>query len=136
MAEMSSKQAEALKVRLDKWLWAARFFKTRAIARDMVAGGKVEYNGQRCKPGKIVETGAMLVIPQGQDQKQVTVLALSEKRLSAPLAQELYAESGESIAKREANAAARKINALHSPRPDSRPDKKQRRQIIQLKHTD
>ena len=77
------------KVRLDKWLWAARFFKTRALARDMVQSGKVHYNGQRSKPGKVVEIGAMVKVPAGWDTKEVEILGLSEKRLSATLAQEL-----------------------------------------------
>jgi ribosome-associated heat shock protein Hsp15 len=120
-------------VRLDKWLWAARFFKTRAIARDMVQSGKVHYNGQRAKPSRNVELGARVKVPSGFDSRDIEVLGLSEKRLSAPLAQELYAETAESVTKREENQAARKLNAFHSPKPDNRPDKKQRRQIIKFK---
>lgn len=120
-------------VRLDKWLWAARFFKTRAIARDMVQSGKVHYNGQRAKPSRSVELGARLKVPSGFDSRDIEVLGLSDKRLSAPLAQELYAETAESVTKREENQAARKLNAFHSPKPDNRPDKKQRRQIIKFK---
>ncbi|WP_414829014.1 ribosome-associated heat shock protein Hsp15 [Alteromonas sp. H39] len=122
------------KVRLDKWLWAARFFKTRALARDMVQSGKVHYNGQRSKPGKVVEIGAMVKVPAGWDTKEVEILGLSEKRLSASLAQELYTETPESVAKREDNQAARKLQTFHSPRPEGRPDKKQRREIIKFKH--
>lgn len=88
-------------VRLDKWLWAARFYKTRALARSMIEGGKVHYNGQRTKPGKLVEVGAMLKIRQGYDDKEVEVLALSVQRLSAPQAQLLYAETDDSVARRE-----------------------------------
>ncbi len=120
-------------VRLDKWLWAARLFKTRAIAREMVQAGKVHYNGQRTKPGRNVEHGAMIKVPAGWDVKEIKVLGLSEKRLSAPLAQAMYEETAESEAQREANQAARKLSAFHSPRPESRPDKKQRRQIIKFK---
>ena len=120
-------------VRLDKWLWAARFFKTRAIARDMVQSGKVQYNGQRTKPGKHVELGAMIKVPAGWDNREIKVLGLSDKRLSAPLAQALFEETAESVTKREENQAARKMNAFHSPKPDHRPDKKQRRQIIKFK---
>jgi ribosome-associated heat shock protein Hsp15 len=121
-------------VRLDKWLWAARFFKTRSIARDMVQSGKVQYNGQRCKPSRSVELGATIIFPSGFDSKEVVVEQLSEHRKSAPLAQDMYKETEASLAQREKNAEARKLNAFHSPRPDSRPDKKQRRQIIQFKH--
>ena len=120
-------------VRLDKWLWAARFFKTRAIARDMVQSGKVHYNGQRAKPGKNVELGAMIKVPCGWDIREIKVLGLSDKRLSAPLAQQLFEETHESVTKREENQLARKMNAFHSPKPDHRPDKKQRRQIIKFK---
>jgi ribosome-associated heat shock protein Hsp15 len=122
-------------VRLDKWLWAARFFKTRTIARDNISAGKVQYNGTKAKPGKIVEVGAKIRIPQGYDEKVVTIMAISEQRQSAPIAQTLYEETAESLAARQKNADARKINAFHSPRPEARPDKKQRREIIKLKHS-
>lgn len=132
---MSQKQSDktSQSVRLDKWLWAARFFKTRALARDMVQAGKVHYNGQRAKPGRTVELGAMLRITAGWDIKEVQVLELSEKRLAAPLAQQLYEETPESLAQREKNQQARKMNAFHNPHPDGRPDKKQRREIIKMK---
>lgn len=133
MAKNEKQQQVNEAVRLDKWLWAARFFKTRAIARDMVQSGKVQYNGQRCKPSKSVELGAKLAIPAGFDSKDVIVEQLNERRLSAVLAQEMYRETEDSLALREKNAEARKLSAFHSPRPDSRPDKKQRRKIIQFK---
>ena len=120
-------------VRLDKWLWAARFYKTRSIARDAVQSGKVQYNGQRSKPGKIVELGASIKIPQGFDLKDVVVLQIKEQRLGAPLAQLMYQETPTSETLRASNAEARRLSAFHSPKPDSRPDKKQRRQIIQFK---
>lgn len=124
------------KVRLDKWLWAARFFKTRSMARDMVQGGKVQYNGQRVKPGRVVEVGAEIKITQGYDVKTVHVVEVGDKRVSAPLAQKMYQETEDSVKLRETNAIARKSMALHSPRPDSRPDKKQRRALIKFKHTE
>ncbi|EPW5501032.1 ribosome-associated heat shock protein Hsp15 [Vibrio vulnificus] len=120
-------------VRLDKWLWAARFYKTRSIARDMVDGGKVHYNGQRAKPSKIVEVGAVLKLRQGNEEKTVVVEKLSTQRRGAPEAQTLYSETQESQAKREAQSMQRKLNA-HNPSPDRRPDKKQRRDIIKFKH--
>ncbi len=133
---MSQKQSDntSQNVRLDKWLWAARFYKTRALAREMVQAGKVHYNGQRAKPGRNVELGAMLKITAGWDVKEVRVLGLSEKRLGAPLAAELYEETAESLAQREQNQLARKMNTFHNPHPDGRPDKKQRREIIKMKH--
>ncbi|MGM0481839.1 MAG: ribosome-associated heat shock protein Hsp15 [Pseudomonadota bacterium] len=120
-------------VRLDKWLWAARFYKTRALARQMIQAGKVHYDGQRAKPAKMVQVGALLTLRQGFDSKQVEVLELSEQRRSAPQAQQLYRETEESLEKREQNAEARKLNALYNPHPDGRPDKKQRRQLIRMK---
>ncbi len=94
-------QEEQESYRLDKWLWAARFYKTRTLAREMVDGGKVHYNGQRTKPSKEVEVGAMIKLRQGNDEKEVEVLALSNQRRAAPLAQQLYQETEESIKKRE-----------------------------------
>ncbi|WP_113907186.1 ribosome-associated heat shock protein Hsp15 [Aliidiomarina celeris] len=121
-------------VRLDKWLWAARFFKTRALSRSTIQAGKVHYNGQRTKPAKTVEIGAEIELPKGYDRMTVVVIALSEKRGNATQAATLYEETPTSIAKREANAAARKANALYNPHPDQRPDKKQRRELIKFKH--
>ena len=121
-------------VRLDKWLWAARFFKTRALARDAVMSGKISYNGQRCKPSKTVELGVTIKVPQGYDVKEIIVLELAQHRRSAPLAQLMFEETPESLAQREKNSEMRKLSAFHSPKPDQRPDKKQRRQIIQLTH--
>lgn len=121
-------------IRLDKWLWVARFYKTRSLARDMIDGGKVHYNGQRAKPSKIVEVGAMLVLRQGSDQKTIRILELSEQRRSANEAQRLYQETEESIAKRQKVAEARKLNALTMPHPDRRPDKKERRNLIKFKY--
>jgi ribosome-associated heat shock protein Hsp15 len=133
MAKHIKSDSSADSIRLDKWLWAARFFKTRAQARDVVQSGKVQYNGQRSKPSKTVEVGATIVLPAGFDSKEVVVEQLSDRRVSAPLAQQMYSETEASIAQREKNAEARKLSAFHSPRPDSRPDKKQRRKIIQFK---
>lgn len=120
-------------VRLDKWLWAARFYKTRSIARNMVDGGKVHYNGQRSKPSKIVELGAVITLRQGNEEKTVTIEKVSDQRRGAPEAQTLYSETAESIVKREQHALQRKLNA-HNPSPERRPDKKQRRDLIKFKN--
>lgn len=133
-AMSSDKNIQSSAVRLDKWLWAARFFKTRGLAREAIQAGKVSYNGQRSKPAKAVEVNATLVIPRGTDRMEVVVLALSEQRKGAPEAQLLYRETEQSMAKREQNAAARKANALYNPNPQGRPDKKQRRDLIKFKH--
>jgi len=131
---MQKNPDESKSVRLDKWLWAARFYKTRSIARDAVQSGKLQYNGQRSKPGKIVELGATINVPQGYDFTEVLVVQLKEQRLGAPLAQLMYKETLASETLRASNAEARKLSIFHSPKPDHRPDKKQRRQIIQFKH--
>lgn len=120
-------------LRIDKWLWAARFCKTRSLARDWLKAGKVQYNGQRCKPSKVVEIGACIKLPAGFDEKTVVVEKLFDKRQSAPIASTMYTETEQSIQVREKNQQARKLSVFHSPRPDSRPDKKQRRQIIKFK---
>lgn len=121
-------------IRLDKWLWAARFYKTRSLAREMVEGGKVHYNGQRTKPSKLVEVGAILTLRQGSDQKTIKILAINGQRRSAQEAQLLYQETQESIDKREKIAEARKLNVLTMPHPDRKPDKKERRNLIKFKY--
>lgn len=130
---MSDQQTDT-RVRLDKWLWAARFYKTRAIARAQVEGGKVHYDGQRSKPSKMVEVGARILLRTGFDEREVIVQALSDKRGPAAVAQTLYEETTQSVEKRAKNAEARKLNALYNPHPDSKPDKKQRRQLRDFKH--
>lgn len=120
-------------VRLDKWLWAARFYKTRALARDMIDGGKVHYNGQRGKPSKIVELNAEIKLRQGNEERTVIVLALTSQRRGADEAQQMYQETEASIVNREKVALARKMNALTMPHPDRRPDKKERRDLIKFK---
>ncbi|MDY6828988.1 MAG: S4 domain-containing protein [Pseudomonadota bacterium] len=126
------------KVRLDKWLWAARFFKTRTLAKAAVEGGKVHYNQQRTKPSRTVEIGATLLVRQGWDQKEVRVLGLSEQRGNATAAQALYAETPASAARREAAAAERRLErAAAGPiAPLHRPSKKQRRQIHRFQQRD
>lgn len=127
------KQQPAQEVRLDKWLWAARFYKTRAFAREMIDGGKVHYNGQRSKPSKVVELNATLTLRQGNDERTVIVKKITDQRRPASEAVELYEETAESIEKREKMAQARKLNALTMPHPDRRPDKKERRDLMKFK---
>ena len=123
-------------VRLDKWLWAARFYKTRALAREMIEGGKVHYTGQRSKPSKVVELNAQLTLRQGNDERTVVIKAITEQRRPATEAVVLYEETAESIEKREKVALARKLNALTMPHPDRRPDKKERRDLMRFKYGD
>ena len=127
---MASKEG----VRLDKWLWAARFYKTRTIAKTMIEGGKIHYNGQRAKVSKIVELGALIKLRQGNEEKEVEVLALSDQRRGAPDAQLLYRETETSLKKREEIAWARKNNSLSMPHPDRRPNKQERRNLLKFKH--
>ncbi len=120
------------KIRIDKWLWAARFFKTRAVAADAVEGGKVHLNGARVKPAKTVKPGDQLQIRQGRFEFEVIVRALSARRGPAPEAALLYEETVESRVAREELAARLKAEApLHSNQK-GRPTKKARRQIIRF----
>jgi ribosome-associated heat shock protein Hsp15 len=125
---MTAKPSLDDKIRLDKWLWAARFFKTRGLAKEAIEGGKVHCQGERCKPGKEPKVGDELSIRQGFDERRVKVEALSAVRRGAAEAQALYTETPESVLKRESAAALRKAGALGMT-TDGRPSKKQRRQI-------
>lgn len=128
-----SKQKPTLEsMRIDKWLWAARFFKTRSIAKSAIEGGKVHHHNERVKVSKDVRVGMELVIQQGFDKKTVLIKALSEIRGGAPQAQLLYEETPESIAKRELTYAQRKMHNL--ARPDHKPSKKERRDIYKFQH--
>jgi ribosome-associated heat shock protein Hsp15 len=117
------------KVRLDKWLWAARFYKTRALAGEAVTGGKVHLSGQRIKPSRSVKIGDCFEVHRGYERYEVIVTDLSERRGSACLAQTLYRETESSIDKRGSEAEKRKLAMMQRPHSESRPDKKQRRQI-------
>lgn len=120
------------RLRIDKWLWAARFFKTRSLAKAAIEGGKVQLDGQRVKVSKEIGVGDCLTIRQGWDEKQVEVLQLSDERRGAPVAQTLYRETPESVQRRERAAEARKA-AGSMARPDHRPDKQERRQLSKLR---
>lgn len=121
------------KPRLDKWLWAARFFKTRGLAKAAIEGGKVHYAGERTKPSKEPRIGDELQIRQGYDQRTVVIKALSMVRRGAPDAQLLYEETAQSIARREEAAAQRKAAGPGLLISEHRPTKKQRRQIHRFK---
>lgn len=125
-------ESNAMKLRVDKWLWAARFFKTRSLAKTAIEGGKVQLGGQRVKVSKEIAVGDHLLIRQGWDEKEVVVLALSDQRRGAPEAQRLYRETDASVARRERAAMARKA-AGSVARPLSKPDKHERRKIAQLR---
>ena len=114
-------------VRLDTWLWAARFFKSRGRAKDAIAGGKVHVNGARSKPSKNLTIGDELILRRGWDERTVVVKGLSDNRSGAPIAQQLYKETEESIEKREVAGLQRK--AAGSMITQSRPNKRDRRLI-------
>ena len=128
----SSQQNNVESMRVDKWLWAARFFKTRSISKAAIEGGKVHHNGERVKVSKEIRVGMELTIQQGFEKKTVIIKALSAVRGGAPIAQQLYEETAESIERRELHASQRKMHNL--ARPDHRPSKKDRRDINRFKH--
>ncbi|HUX89641.1 MAG TPA: S4 domain-containing protein [Gallionellaceae bacterium] len=127
-----SLNSESAKLRIDKWLWAARFFKTRSLAIAAIESGKVEVNETRVKPAKTIDTGDMVAIRLGPYQFVVEVLGLSDKRGPAPQAQKLYRETEESIKRREELAFQRKAQAQNVTR-EGRPTKKERRDIDRFK---
>ena len=122
-------------LRLDKWLWVARFYKTRSLAAEAIAGGKVHVNNQRVKPSKEIKEGAILTINKDQLTWKITVLALSKQRLPAKEAGLLYQEDEQAKAKREADMAlSREQRFLLGFTPsDHRPNKKERRLIHRFK---
>lgn len=120
-------------VRLDKWLWAARFYRTRSLARAAIEGGKVWHDGARPKVSKEVGIGAEIRVRQGFDEKTVIVTGLSDERRGAPEAALLYRETEASIAAREAASAARRMARAGFQPPAARPDKRDRRLIHRFK---
>lgn len=120
------------KVRLDKWLWAARFFKTRALATEAINGGHVHLNGTRPKPSRQLSLSDEITVRKGPDSFVIKVLQLSDKRGPATIARELYEEDEQARLKREQLAEQRRLEAAALPHPQRRPDKKGRRQIIRF----
>ncbi|MFL0811383.1 MAG: RNA-binding protein [Agarilytica sp.] len=120
------------RIRLDKWLWAARFFKTRSLAKQAIDGGKVRVNGERAKASKEIERGMVLTLRRGWDDVSVEVLELSDQRRGAPEAQKLYRETQESIEKRQLRAEERRAFG-GSVRSDTKPNTKERRMLHKIK---
>jgi len=120
-------------VRIDKWLWAARFYKVRSMAADAVRAGHVCINGVRAKPAKLVHLDDSISLQREQLLIELRITGLAEKRGSATVAQGLYEETPQSIERRVVLAEQHKLHAASSPAPDKRPDKRSRRQIIQFK---
>ncbi|HET7845779.1 MAG TPA: S4 domain-containing protein [Xanthomonadales bacterium] len=126
-----SEAAPAAGVRIDVWLWAARWFRTRSLAKQAVVGGKVAVNGQAAKPAKAVHVGDRLVIERSSESWDVEVLALADERGSATVAQALYRETD---ASREARAKRAELSKFQRHvAPPSRPDKQDRRELRKLK---
>ena len=123
-------------VRIDRWLWAARFFKTRSLAKAAVEGGKVHLESSRVKPSKEVQVGQQLEIRRGDTFQVVIIETLSEQRGSATVAQTLYTETPESIEQREVRKSVRRMERAGLNIPSSKPDKKNRRALAQLKDLD
>jgi len=127
---MTNDSNEKDAIRIDKWLWAARFFKTRSLAKTAIENGKVKVDGIRVKPSRTLKLGATLEIQQGHTLKTVILQKLEDRRKSAPEAALLYRETPESVEARALAAEQRKSAAISRPRPERKPNKKERRQII------
>ena len=122
-----------MSVRIDKWLWAARFYKMRSLATEAAKGGHITINGVRCKPSKLVQIDDEVQILKDQESFTVIVTGLAEKRGSAKIAQGLYAETPESLKYRAECSEQRKYQTFSAPAPEKRPDKRDRRKIQQFK---
>lgn len=131
---MATKVSKTLgSVRLDKWLWTARFFKTRKNAVDAISGGKVHFNGARTKPSRNIHIGDELDITRENYRYHIEVIGLNDKRRPAKEAELLYQESEESIKKREDERDLRRMNSANIRQSDKKPTKKERRAIGKLK---
>ncbi len=130
---MGSETATLERVRLDKWLWAARLFRTRAKAKAAIVGGKVQADGQRAKPAKEIGVGSMLRVRRGDDEFTLEVIALSEERRGAPEAAGLYRETEASLTARTEAAARRRAQREAMQLPQQRPDRRDRRALERVK---
>ena len=119
--------------RIDKWLWCARFFKTRGQAAEAITGGKVHVDGLRVKPARLVRAGSRLEIRRAESQFDVTVISVAERRGPAPEARALYEESSESVERRAHDRDNKRIERLARPVFEGRPTKRDRRKLSDLK---
>lgn len=129
----NQKYQETNTVRLDKYLWACRFYKTRSLARQMIEGGKVDYNGSKAKASRIVELNAKIKLLFGKEKIEVIVKKISDVRGPFVVAKELYEETAESIQKRAQQKEMQRIASLMIQAPDTKPNKKQRRELEKFK---
>ena len=129
---MTAQPPQLPAVRADQWLWAARFFKTRSLAKQAIDGGKIEVNGARCKAAKAVHVGDTLMISRGMEKLEVVVAALSAKRGPAAVVVTLYSETETSVVNREREKEAQRLSRMAYQPPDGRPSKRDRRHIVQF----
>jgi ribosome-associated heat shock protein Hsp15 len=129
----STRKPASETLRLDKWLWCARLYKTRSDAAEALRSGKVQVAGERVKASRLAAPGMVLQIRSGALTREITVLALSPQRLSATAAAALYQENAESLARREQHAAQLKLDRALHPRTPGRPTKRDRRRIIRFR---
>lgn len=129
---MTGQADDTLRIRLDKWLWAARFFKTRSLATQAVNGGRVHVNDARVKPARVLRVGDRVRVSKGELTLDVLVRALAERRGPAAAAAELYQETPESVARREAQREERRLRNAAASAPPGRPSKRDRRRIVRF----
>jgi ribosome-associated heat shock protein Hsp15 len=132
MSERNAETREAVPLRVDKWLWCARFFKTRSLAADAVAGGKVHVNRERVKPSRTVRPGDLLEITVGFDVVAVEVRSIPVRRGPAPEARQCYLETEASVARRERMREQRRLASMAAPQTEGRPDKRTRRELLRF----
>lgn len=120
-------------VRADVWLWAARMYKTRSMAKQAIDGGKVDVNGANCKPSKVLHVGDSVRLTRGEERLELEILALSEQRGPASVAQRLYLETEASRTAREQARELRRLSGAGLNRPPTRPNKQERRELRRLK---
>jgi len=119
-------------VRIDVWLWAARFFRTRSLAKREIEAGRVQVRGMTCKASRLLHVGDRLLVRRGEDQFEIDVVELAETRGPAPVAQALYRETEDGRRRREEAANLRRLQGTDLARPPKRPDKRARRLIRAL----
>jgi ribosome-associated heat shock protein Hsp15 len=132
MRERNAETTEIAPLRVDKWLWCARFFKTRSLAADAVAGGKVHVNRERVKPSRTIRPGDLLEITVGFDVVAVEVLSIPARRGPAQEARQCYLETEASIARRDRMREQRRLASMAAPQTEGRPDKRTRRELLRF----
>jgi ribosome-associated heat shock protein Hsp15 len=135
-SEVAEGEGGGTTLRIDRWLWCTRLFKSRTLAADAVGGGKVHLNGQRVKPAHAIRVGDRVSITRQGFEFECEVLKLPDRRGSAPLAQACYSETDQARMAREKFAEQSRLASAFAPRTDQRPDKHERRQLRRLRGRD